>query len=95
MSNQSSDSRAEKVAAPKLYRDVRRIIAPIVSQIRSDIRRVIRSLGDLHLIRYELRWRIKKFESVQRRLERAKSFDEILEKAEDLIGFRVVCSNHR
>ena len=84
----------EKVAAQARYRDVRRSLEPILSGIRRDIRGAIRSLGDPDLIRYELRWRIKRFGSVERKgRERAKPVSEILAKAEDLIGFRAVCSN--
>jgi ppGpp synthetase/RelA/SpoT-type nucleotidyltranferase len=84
----------EKVAAQALYRDVRRSLEPILSGIRRDIRGAIRSLGDPDLIRYELRWRIKRFGSVERKgRERAKPVSEILAKAEDLIGFRAVCRN--
>src|ERR1700694_3989668 len=77
------------------YQNTLRLAEVAAQEIRRLIQEALGRLGDPYLIRARIDpWRPKSLTSLARKArQRGWDFDKALERAEDIVGFRLVCHN--
>ena len=78
-----------------LYNQRERLASFAVSDVQSRLTATLRALGDPHLVRATVEpCRVKSYARLKQKAERfGWTIEEAINKAQDLIGFRLVCDN--
>jgi ppGpp synthetase/RelA/SpoT-type nucleotidyltranferase len=92
---QDSESNPGEKRALDLYSQRERLASIAVSDVQDRITATLRALGDPHLVRATVEpCRIKSFARLKQKAERfGWTIEEAIDKAQDFIGFRLVCDN--